>query len=49
MSAIQKRRRIPAQLALRADVVGDGDGFKDQLEDEHGQREEDEEDEEAFC
>ena len=37
----------PAQLALRADVVGDGNGFEDKLEEEHRKAEEYEEEEEA--
>eukprot|EP00966_Prymnesium_polylepis_P031292 727626-Prymnesium_polylepis.1 len=39
----------PTQLALHADVVCDGDGFKDQLEDKHGYSKEDEEQEETLC
>ena len=33
----------PAQLVLDADLVGHGAGFKDQLEDERGNSEENEE------
>ena len=31
-----------AQLILHADLVGDGEGFKDQLEDKHGKPKENE-------
>eukprot|EP00966_Prymnesium_polylepis_P196011 4542684-Prymnesium_polylepis.2 len=37
-----------AQFLLHADVVGDGDSFEEQLEDEHGKCKEDEEEEQAF-
>jgi hypothetical protein len=36
-----------AQLILHADLVGDGEGFKDQLEDKHGKPKENEEQEET--
>eukprot|EP00966_Prymnesium_polylepis_P137762 3183828-Prymnesium_polylepis.2 len=38
-----------AQLVLHADVVGDGSGFKDELEDKHGESKEEKEQEEALC
>eukprot|EP00966_Prymnesium_polylepis_P083138 1925579-Prymnesium_polylepis.1 len=39
----------PAQFVLHADVVGDVECFEEQLGDKHGNSEQDEEEEEAFC